>query len=95
MDTGINPHISLDNQKKLLIIIMKNFQIWKIFSNEIEHCYINIIHQSKKKINSNVNLLCISQYLKNQYSIIINALDWIGNCNIEKLVRRYKLFRFI
>lgn len=25
MDTGINPHISLDNQKKLFIIIMKKF----------------------------------------------------------------------
>ncbi|XP_076236359.1 uncharacterized protein LOC143180489 [Calliopsis andreniformis] len=74
----------------------KWLQIWNIFNNEIEFCYINAIGASKRydqhiKRSDNVNLLCISQYLKSQYSVIMNALDWIGDCPIESsVVKRYK-----
>ncbi|KAK9305252.1 hypothetical protein QLX08_003682 [Tetragonisca angustula] len=64
----------------------KQIQIWKIFSNEIEYCYINAINQSKKEISVNINLLCILQYLKKQHSIITNAVDWMGECDFEKCV---------
>lgn len=90
IEEGIEAIYALQKFKKRknLQKILQNkwIQIWKIFSNEIEHCYINVIRQSKKKINNDVNLLCISQYLKNQYSIIINALDWIGDCNVGKCI---------
>ncbi|XP_017754686.1 PREDICTED: dynein heavy chain 2, axonemal-like [Eufriesea mexicana] len=75
------------NRKSLRDILqIKWTKIWEIFNNEIEHCYINAIDQSKQKADIDVNLLCISQYLRNQYFIIINALDWIGDCELGKYV---------
>ncbi|CAL7936455.1 unnamed protein product [Xylocopa violacea] len=68
------------------ILRNKWIQVWKIFSNEIEQCYISVINQPKEKINVTVNLQCISRYLKYQYSIIMNALYWIGDSDLEKCV---------
>ncbi|XP_076760256.1 uncharacterized protein LOC143428883 isoform X2 [Xylocopa sonorina] len=68
------------------ILRNKWIQVWKIFSNEIEQCYISIINQPKEKTDISVNLLCISRYLKYQHSIIMNALYWIGDSDLEKCV---------
>ncbi|XP_017787745.1 PREDICTED: dynein-1-beta heavy chain, flagellar inner arm I1 complex [Habropoda laboriosa] len=75
-------------KRKNLRDLLQNkwIQVWKIFSDEIESCYMNAIYEPKKKTDIEINLSCISQYLRNQYSIIINALDWIGVCGTEKCV---------
>ncbi|KAF3423351.1 hypothetical protein E2986_06295 [Frieseomelitta varia] len=90
IEEGIETIYALQKFKKrenLRELLQKKWiQIWKIFSNEIEYCYINAINQSKKEISVNINLLCILQYLKKQHSIITNAVDWIGDCDFEKCV---------
>ncbi|XP_076292448.1 uncharacterized protein LOC143214848 [Lasioglossum baleicum] len=76
----------------------KWLQVWKIFSNEIEHCYTYVINVTKKgykqptdNSNMNANMLCISLYLESQYTLMKNATDWIGDCAIEKCtLQQYK-----
>ncbi|KOX73845.1 Dynein-1-beta heavy chain, flagellar inner arm I1 complex [Melipona quadrifasciata] len=90
IEEGIEAIYALQKFKKrenLRELLQKKWiQIWKIFSNEIEYCYINAINQSKKETSVNINLLCSLQYLKKQHSIITNAVDWIGDCDFEKCV---------
>lgn len=69
--------------------------MWKIFSSEIEYCYINAINRFREETDIGVTLLCILQYLRNQHSIITNALDWIGDCGFGKWVKQPKLFEQI
>ncbi|XP_026668920.1 dynein-1-beta heavy chain, flagellar inner arm I1 complex [Ceratina calcarata] len=61
-------------------------QIWIMFSNDIERCYVDAIKQSKKKTDIDASLSCVSQYLKSQHSLITNAIDWIGESDMEKCV---------
>nr|XP_033195881.1 dynein-1-beta heavy chain, flagellar inner arm I1 complex-like [Bombus vancouverensis nearcticus] len=69
----------------------KWIQIWKIFNNEIEYCYISAINRSREETDVGVTLLCILQYLRNQHSIMTNALDWIGDCDFGNCVlQRYE-----
>ncbi|CAK9826243.1 Dynein-1-beta heavy chain, flagellar inner arm I1 complex [Anthophora retusa] len=75
------------NRESLKVILQNKWiQVWKIFSDEIEYCYTNAIIESKKMTDFQINLLCISQYLRNQHSIIVNASSWIGVCETEKCV---------
>ncbi|XP_034171675.2 uncharacterized protein LOC117600394 [Osmia lignaria lignaria] len=64
----------------------KWIQVWKIFNNEIEYCYTTAINESKEEAVMNVKLLCIFQYLKRQYSIMINSLNWVGEYGAEKCI---------
>ncbi|XP_076176058.1 uncharacterized protein LOC143151119 isoform X3 [Ptiloglossa arizonensis] len=94
IEEGIEAIYTLQKFKKRdsLREILQNkwMQVWTIFNNEIEYCYTNAINASKiyelseQKTDINVNMLCISQYLKAQYNIMINAMDWIGDCVIEQ-----------
>ncbi|RLU25191.1 hypothetical protein DMN91_003283 [Ooceraea biroi] len=71
-------------------LLIKWIQVWKIFAVEINNCsnslflckmnYPLLQHHSK-----NATILCNRQYLKQLFSIMTNASDWIGNHVAEKL----------
>ncbi|XP_076619318.1 uncharacterized protein LOC143340847 [Colletes latitarsis] len=101
IEEGIEAIYTLQKFKKRnnLSEILQNkwIQIWTIFNNEIEYCYTNAINTSKicdrsiQKTDVDMNMLCISQYLKTQYNIMINAMDWIGECATEQCtLQQYK-----
>nr|XP_033334247.1 dynein-1-beta heavy chain, flagellar inner arm I1 complex [Megalopta genalis] len=75
----------------------KWLQVWKIFSNEIEYCHTYVINvtkeweESAEKTDIGANMLCVSSYLESQCTVMKNAMDWIGDCAIEKCtLQQYK-----
>lgn len=40
--------------------------------------------RSVENVNVNISMLCISEYLKTQHDIMMNASDWIGDCATKK-----------
>ncbi|XP_078047974.1 uncharacterized protein LOC144475700 [Augochlora pura] len=101
VDEGIEAIYALQkfNERESFKELLQNkwLQVWKIFSNEIEYCYTYVINvtqgceQSTEKTDIGANMLCVSSYLENQCTAMKNAMDWIGECAIEKCtLQQYK-----
>ncbi|XP_015115869.1 dynein-1-beta heavy chain, flagellar inner arm I1 complex [Diachasma alloeum] len=70
--------------------------VWKIFESELKNIDMqeeNILDETTITRNAEAAMLLRIQidYLSNQFNIMINASDWLGDSNVqERIIKKYK-----
>ena len=55
--------------------------MWEIFDKEIKACYSAALEKKKfYKLKPQIGI----KYLTRLYSVMIDASDWIGDCDIQR-----------